>query len=122
MAPRRFRPNLPRDLETITLKAIEKDPRGDTRRPARWPTTSRGSSPASRSTPGPRPPRIGWPGGRRPPGLAALASLLVAVTALAFAGITSLWVVAVASRDRATAAAAEAKRREAAKHHADTGP
>ena len=37
---------------------------------------------------------------------------------LAFAGITALWVDAAASRDRATAAAAEAKRREAAERHA----
>ena len=54
----------------------------------------------------------------RRPGLAALASLLAAVTVLALAGITALWVNAAASRDRARAAVAESRRREAAERRA----
>ena len=42
------RPRIPRDLETIVLKAIDKDP-GATRRPTRWRRTCGGSSPTSRS-------------------------------------------------------------------------
>jgi WD40 repeat protein len=119
VAPRRFRPNLPRDLETITLKAIEKDPA------RRYPTAGAMADDLSRFLSQrpihARPPTASYRLARwaaRRPGLAALASLLVAVTVLAFAGITALWVVAVASRDRARAAAAEAKRREAAERHA----
>src|SRR5262249_22021665 len=117
--PRRFRPHLPRDLETITLKAIEKDPA------RRYPTAAAMADDLERFlTSRPiqaRPPSVAdrlikW--AARRPGLAALAALLVAVTLLAFAGITALWVDAAASRDRARASAAEASRREAAERRA----
>ena len=47
---------------------------------------------------------------RRRPGQAALAGGLVAMTVLAFAGITSLWVAASAARDQARAADAAERR------------
>ncbi len=39
LPPRRLRPALSRDLETVCLKCIEKDPGLDTRVPWSWPTT-----------------------------------------------------------------------------------
>ena len=47
--PRTIDARIPRDLETIVLKAIEKDPHRGTRRPTRWPRTCGGSWPTSRS-------------------------------------------------------------------------
>ena len=49
IAPRRLEPRVPRDLETIALKALEKEPRTATGRPRRWRRTCGGSSPMSRS-------------------------------------------------------------------------
>ena len=37
--PRRLNPRIPRDLETITLKCLEKNPSRATPRPRPWPTT-----------------------------------------------------------------------------------
>ena len=66
--PRSLDGRIPRDLETIVLKAIDKDPGRATRRPRRWPRTCGGSSPTSRSWPARSAPRSatgGGPGGTR---------------------------------------------------------
>jgi eukaryotic-like serine/threonine-protein kinase len=119
VAPRRFRPHLPRDLETITLKAIEKDPA------RRYATAGAMADDLGRFLSNQpiraRPPTVAYrlvKWAARRPGLAALASLLVAVTVLALVGITALWVDAAAARDRARASEAEARRREAAERRA----
>jgi serine/threonine protein kinase len=51
--PRRLNDRIPRDLETICLKAMAKEPNGATRPPRSWPPTWSASSRASRSTRGP---------------------------------------------------------------------
>ena len=61
--PRSLDGRIPRDLETIVLKAIEKDPERGTRRPRRWPRTCGGSSPTSRSRPARSAPRSATGGG-----------------------------------------------------------
>ena len=92
VAPRRIKPNVPRDLETIVLKAIEREPK------ARYLTAAALGEDLRRFlTDEPilaRPPRLSerlvkW--ARRQPRLAALAASLVLVTILAFAGLTALW-------------------------------
>jgi serine/threonine protein kinase len=109
VAPRRFRPRLPRDLETITLKAIEKEPArryatagamaDDIRRfLADEPIRARPSQIWERVAK--------W--ARRRPALAIVSVALIAVTLLALVGITALWIDAALARDRATNAAADA--------------
>ena len=48
--PRQLDAAVPRDLETIVLKAIDEDPGSGTRRPRRWPRTCGGSSRTGRSS------------------------------------------------------------------------
>ena len=92
VAPRRIKPNVPRDLETIVLKAIEREPK------ARYLTAAALGEDLRRFvTDEPilaRPPRLSerlvkW--ARRQPRLAALATSLVVVIILALAGLTALW-------------------------------
>jgi WD40 repeat protein len=119
VAPRRFRPNLPRDLETIALKAIEKEPS------RRYPTAGAMADDLRRFLRGEsiqaRPATalarlLKWAGHR--PALAALAGTLAAVTILGFLGVTALWVDAAKARDQARAAATEARQRGDAERRA----
>jgi WD40 repeat protein/serine/threonine protein kinase len=109
VAPRRFRPRLPRDLETITLKAIEKEPA------RRYATAGEMADDIHRFLSDEpiraRPPFL-WErvakSVRRRPALAILTGALTSVTLLALVGITALWVDAARARDRATTADLEA--------------
>jgi eukaryotic-like serine/threonine-protein kinase len=110
--PRRLRRRLARDLETITLKAIEKLP---TRRFA---SAEAMAEDLRRFLAGEpilaRPPTtlqrlVKW--AQRRPALAALTVALTVVTVGAFAAITTLWVEAAGARDQARAAARDAERR-----------
>ena len=81
--PSRLQPGLPRDVETIALKCLQKDPAKRYATPRRWPRTS-AVLPASRSWPGRSAAERASRWGRRRPGggrygrgpLVAVASLL----------------------------------------------
>jgi WD40 repeat protein/serine/threonine protein kinase len=92
VAPRRIKPNVPRDLETIVLKAIEREPK------ARYLTAAALGEDLRRFLADEpilaRPPRLSerlvkW--ARRQPRLAGLAASLILVTVAALAGLTALW-------------------------------
>jgi eukaryotic-like serine/threonine-protein kinase len=119
VSPRRLRPRLERDLETITLKALEKDPA------RRFATAGALAEDLRRFLAGEpilaRPPTAWerlekW--ARRRPAQAALSGCLIAVTVVAFTGITALWGEAAGARDRATTSALEARRRGDAERRA----
>lgn len=109
--PRALAPKIPRDLETICLKALQKSPE---RRYAsaqamaddlaRWregrPIQARPVSKLERAA--------RW--SRRHPAPAALAAALVLTTALALVGLTALWLRAEAARARAIRGEASAER------------
>ena len=101
--PRRQRPDVPRDLETITLKCLEKEPAGAVRRRRRpSPMTCAGSSTAGRSRHG----RSGrwaglWRWRRRNPPLAATAAALLLTFVLGSPALLGLWLQARADRARA---------------------
>ncbi len=96
VSPRRLVPAVPRDLETITLKCLEKDPR------RRYATAAELAADLGRYREGrpiaARPVR--WPGrvlrwARRQPALAGLGLLvLTLLSALAIGGVSSAWVQA----------------------------
>jgi WD40 repeat protein/serine/threonine protein kinase/tetratricopeptide (TPR) repeat protein len=107
--PRALDPRIPRDLETIVLKAIDKDPK---RRYARAddlaqdlqrfiedrPVLARRSSLLERA----------WRTCKRNPLAATLAAGLLVVLAIGLAGVTTQWLRAEANADRARVQEAEA--------------
>jgi DNA-binding beta-propeller fold protein YncE len=109
--PRTLDPRIPRDLETILMKAIEKDPRrrypsaealaGDLRRfLADEPIQARRIGPLE---------RLGrW--GRRNPLVAGLSAAVVLVAALGFMGVLGQWQVAVANELQAKENAKQAEK------------
>jgi WD40 repeat protein len=116
VAPRRFQPTVPRDLETICLKCLRKEPARrydsadelakDLRRfLGGEPIVARPVGPVERA----------WRWCRRHPVPAALTAAVVLVTALGLAGVLWQWGEAVKARDLAASrAVAEAEaRREA---------
>jgi WD40 repeat protein len=102
--PRALNPTVPPDLETIVLKCLEKDPR---RRYASCRELAADLARWERGEPILARPISSW--GRlvrwcrRSPAIAALAAVIVAVTAAALVAITILWRQAAAARDRAIA-------------------
>ena len=114
IAPHRLRPGLPRDLETIVLKALEKEP-------SKRYATAGLMAEDLRCFLDARPIRARPPNAldrlskwtRRSPALAAISAVLVAVLLGAFGAITALWVDAAKARDQATAAGTEARRQSA---------
>jgi eukaryotic-like serine/threonine-protein kinase len=96
--PRRLRPKLPRDLETICLRCLEKDPR------KRYPTADALANDLrrflARESIEARPlPFWGraWNWARRRPAVAALIMTIAAVILLGFPAITTLWLRAQAA-------------------------
>jgi WD40 repeat protein len=95
-------PRIPRDLETIVLKSIEKRPASRYQSAAELAADLErflADEPIHARRVGPVERLIRW--GRRQPALAALAGGLVAVTLLGFAGISWQWSLAVTARHAA---------------------
>ena len=101
-----------RDLETICLKCLEKDPGGGTPRPT--PGRRPGPVPGRDAGPGPaaRPAGRAWRWARRHPTAAALLAVLLAVAAVGFPGVTALWLEARANEAQAVAAEGRARAAE----------
>jgi WD40 repeat protein len=110
--PRQLVPRLPRDVETVCLKCLQKDPRKRYRRAADLaddlgrflrgePVKARRISLAER----------GWRWARRRPAVSALLALVVVVAAAGSAGVLSQWRVAVAREKEAVV------ERDNARHH-----
>jgi eukaryotic-like serine/threonine-protein kinase len=106
IAPRRLRPGLPRDLETIVLKALEKEP-------AKRYASAGMMAEDLRCFLEARPIRARPPSAldrlgkliRRWPAVAAVSGALLAVLLGAFGAITSLWIEATRALDQAAIAA-----------------
>ncbi len=107
--PRLFQPKVPRDLETVCLKCLHKDPA------KRYGSAAALADDLHRFQSGlpiqARP--VGWPErlgrwARRNPAPAGLAAALVLVVAGSLAGLTGLWLHAREQADRATASEKEA--------------
>ena len=117
VAPRRIKPEVPRDLETIVLKALEKEPAHRYRTAATLGEDLRrylAHEPILA-----RPPYVWerlfkW--ARREPRLASLAASLVLVTLLALVGLTALWLEA---RRANIQAVASSKAEHRARYRAD---
>ncbi len=114
--PRKLNPGLPRDLEVICLKCLEKDPR------RRYPTANELADDLRRwlagepiaARPVGRAARLGmW--ARRKPALAGLSAALALASIVGVLGIAWQWREAVAQRDlaRAARAASEVQRQAA---------
>jgi WD40 repeat protein len=109
--PRRLQPKVPRDLETITLKCLEKDPR------RRYPGAAELAEDLRAFLDG-RPIRarpvgvveqaVKW--ARRRPAVAALAATVVCIAALAFGLVTRQWQAAVSARRETEAERQRAER------------
>jgi WD40 repeat protein len=110
VSPRRLQPQIPRDLETICLKCLQKEPRkryGSARALAedlehflaREPVQARPSSPWERG--------VKW--ARRRPAVAALSGLILLVTVLGFGLVTWQWLEAARQRNRAEDASRRAR-------------
>jgi tetratricopeptide (TPR) repeat protein len=109
VGPRRLQPSVPRDLETICLKCLDKDPRkryasatelaDDLRRfLASEPIKARPATRGERA----------WKWARRRPAVAALSAALVITLVAGFAGITAKYLEAENLRQKAEAARKEA--------------
>jgi WD40 repeat protein len=113
--PRRLRPSVPRDLETICLKCLRKDPR------RRYPTAAALADDLDRFRSGrtiqARPAgwlERGWKWARRRPAVALLSAAVVVVTLVGFALVLSQW-----RRAEAKAVAAAAAERVAVAEQAE---
>jgi eukaryotic-like serine/threonine-protein kinase len=112
VSPRQLERRMPRDLETIILKAMAKEPSRRYQSAGQLAEDLRrflDGRPVLARPPGIRGRVAKWV--RRRPDLAGLAGLLTVVTLVAFVGITVLWFSAAAALDRASVAAAESARR-----------
>ncbi len=110
VSPRRLQPSLPRDLETICLKALEKAPA------ARYATAAeladdlahwQGGRPIRARVVGPVGRAARW--ARRNPAVAGLSTLVVMVAVAGFSGVVWKWRESQASAAAADRAAAEAR-------------
>jgi WD40 repeat protein len=109
--PRRLQPKVPRDLETITLKCLEKDPR------RRYPGAAElaedlraflDGRPIQARPVGVVEQAVKW--ARRRPAVAALAATVVCIAALAFGLVTRQWQAAVSARRETDAERQRAER------------
>jgi WD40 repeat protein len=110
-SPRRLNANIKRDLETVTLKCLEKDASrryGSAREVADELHRVLRSEPIRARAVG----RLnrGWRWCKRNPAIAVLAALVLVSAALGFAGVTSQWRKAVAYAGRESVARQQAER------------
>ncbi len=109
VGPRRLQPGVPRDLDTVCLKCLDKDPRkryGSAAELADDLDRFLASEPV-RARPAPQWERA-WKWARRRPAVAALSAALVFTLLAGFAGITAKYLEAENLRQKAEAARAEA--------------
>jgi WD40 repeat protein/tRNA A-37 threonylcarbamoyl transferase component Bud32 len=111
--PRAVNPRVDRDLETICLKCLDKEP------PRRYGSADALADDLERWQAGEpiRARPVGkaewlWRWGRRNPLVAGLSAAVVVVAALGFVGVLGQWQVALAHEQQASANAAEAKEKE----------